>query len=311
MAPLSNTVFRIFGALLVVFILKHSADAKKVLNINDKVKDFVQKLGRQHNTKVVWWDMHGKPEKLLSKGDDYKKYQVSAKADPMRYGPRSNGTEKPDTVYVATFRNEQPSQSQKVIIERKTRRERHASWQSTKSIHLDVNVRTSLSLSGIFNFRAGVDYSYDLTSGESHVEKEVVEFSIKKEITIPPRTKVEVEWVITESVERYPWKSDVLLDGWFALWFEKRVHNHHLWFYPIDVIKDPDLKLHEPSGVVYTTEGIAEGVNLIRNELRVRQHDLVPETSASANTTTYRLKGGDVVSRTVNEPSVVGVKAWL
>ncbi|XP_050046194.1 uncharacterized protein [Dermacentor andersoni] len=310
MAPLLNTAFRVFGALLVVFILKNSADAKKVLNINDKVKDFVQKLGRQHNTKVLWWDMYAKPEKLLSKGD-YTKYQVFAKAEPMRYGARSNGTNIPNTVYVTRFHNEQPSHSQKVVIKRKTRREKHASWQSTKSIHLDVNVRTSLSLSGIFNFRAGLDYSYDLTSSESHVEKEVVEFEIEKEITIPPRTIVEVEWIITESVQRYPWKSDVLLDGWFALLFEKRVHNHNLWFHPIDVIKDPDLKLHEPSGVVFTTEGIAEGVNLITNDLRVRQYPLEAGTSASANTTTYHLKGRDVVSRTIKETSLAGAETSL
>lgn len=309
MAPLLNTALSIFGALLLVFILKNAADAKKVLDINDKVKNFVKKMEKQHNTKVSWWDMHGKSTKLLNK-DGNKKYHVWAKANPMHYGERSSGKKIPNTVYVMRFHNEQPAHSQKAIFKRTTIRKQHASWHSTKSIRIGVDVRASVSLSGIFAFKAGFDYNYDLTSGESYMATDSEEFTIQKEITIPPRTTVEVEWIVTEHVHRIPWESEVLIDGWFLMWFEKQVHNHHLWYHPIDVISDPDLKLHEPSGLAWNATGFAEGVTMIRSELRVRECDLVAKTWASSNTTTYTipLTERDIVTRTVDRTSPANAK---
>lgn len=305
MAHILNTAFRIFAALLVVFILKDSADAKKVVDINEKVKIFIEKLERQHKTKVVSWDLYGKSGKPLSTAGDNQKYQVWAKADPMHYGERLNSSKKQTSVYMNRFHNGQYLHDQKVTLEVKRRRTKYASFHSTKSIHIGVNVRTSLSLSGIFEFRAGVDFSYDLTTGESHMEKEEVEFTIKKEITIPRRTTVEVEWITTEHYQCYPWKSDVLIDGWFVIWFEKRVHNHHLWFHPIDVIKDHDFELHEPSGLAYTAEGIAEGITSITNELQVREYPLEARSSAPVNITTEPLTGNDIEVKVVNSTSHV------
>ncbi|XP_077502639.1 uncharacterized protein LOC144113438 isoform X2 [Amblyomma americanum] len=285
-------------------VLQNTAvDAKKVFDVNSKVKDFIRKLERQHKTKVSWWDMYGKQRWLVDRGDQYKKYQVTAKADPMTLDAESNRTLESDrtvksyTVYVNRFENHQPDHEQKTLIRRTTRREKEVSWFSTKSINIDVDVRATLSLFGVFNLGGSFEYSYDLRSGERHVEKEVEEFSIEKEITIPPRSTVEVEWVITETVESCPWKSDVVLDGWFAIWFERPVQRHHLWFHPIDAVRDPDLKLHDPSGVVYTTEGFAVGVTTVRNDLRVRQYS----HEGPQNETIYAvpLNESDVVSTTL------------
>ncbi|KAL1432389.1 hypothetical protein MTO96_013148 [Rhipicephalus appendiculatus] len=289
------------------FVVLKTADAKKVVDIDQKVKNFIEKLERQHNTKASWWDLYGKSGRPLGRAGDDKKYKVWAKADPMHYGEPLNSSKKEVSVYKNRFRNEQRLHDQKVTLQVKRRRMKYASWHSTKSIRIGANVRASLSLHGIFNLNAGFHYNYDLASGESHMEMEEVEFTIKKEITIPRRTTVEVEWITTEHYQRYPWKSDVLLDGWFVLWFEKRVHNHHLWFHPVDVIKDDDFELHDPSGLVCTTEGIADGVTLITNELKVREYPLETGniTTAPVNITTEPLTENEIEATIVNSTSLV------
>lgn len=299
-----NTAFRICAALLVIFMLKDSADAKKVVDIDKKVNDFIKKLERQHNTKALWWDMYGKSGRPLRREGDNEKYQVWAKADPMHYGERLNSSKKEVSVYVNRFHNGQRFHDQKVTLEAKRTRTKYASWHSTKSIHIGIHVRASLSLSGIFHLNAGLDHSFDLTRGESHMEKEEVEFTVKKEITIPPRTTIEVEWMTTEHYQRYPWKSDILIDGWFVTQFEKRVHNHHLWFHPIDVIKDDDFELHDPSGLVCTIEGVADGVTVITNELKVREYPLEAGISVPVNITTQTLTGNDIEVKIVNVTSL-------
>lgn len=33
--------------------------------------------------------------------------------------------------------------------------------------------------------------------------------------------------------QEIPWSAEVTASGWFAVWFEKKVDGHHLWFIPI------------------------------------------------------------------------------
>lgn len=300
MASLLTRMLGVCAALTVLLALQHAVDAKrKVFDINQKVKEFADKLARQHKTKVSWWDMYGKSEKLLN--EKYKKYHVTADAHPLSYGTLSGSTQKPRVVYATWFHNEQSDHPQDSTIKRTTRHVKHAQWFSTKSLNIDVDVRSSLSLMGTFSLTAGVHATYDLRSGESHMEREEVEYTIEHKITVPPLSSVKVEWVITDSLQTYPWTADVVVDGWFALWFEQRVHNHHLWFHPIDAIKDPELKLHDPSGVVYTAEGVSEGVTEVKNELRVKQYDLQTYGLVPVNVTTFRLPldGKTVACKTI------------
>ncbi|CAN7990520.1 unnamed protein product [Ixodes pacificus] len=81
-----------------------------------------------------------------------------------------------------------------------------------------------------------------------------------------------IEWVITDVTQEIPWTAQIDIEGWFAVWFRKRVNNHYLWFYPVSYLKDPLLK-GTKEGVRYTARGIFTGVRGTDSRIRVNQYD--------------------------------------
>lgn len=75
--------------------------------------------------------------------------------------------------------------------------------------------------------------------------------------------------------QEIPWSAEVTASGWFAVWFEKKVDGHHLWFIPISDLKDALLKSNPGSGsVTFTVQGVFTGVSNTKTHLRITNRDL-------------------------------------
>lgn len=266
------------GALLLVLVLQCEAQETFTFDLEEKVQKYVENWSAREKQPVSWWDMEGKHKHLIEHAYKYKKFKVTVTAGTLKYLEVRSTTAQPNVMHTQWIHNDSPIPT-KTTIRRKKVHTRSNSWHTDWAFHAGVNVTATAKIPFV-DIHSQITTSVNLKTGASESVAETEEFSIKKEVTVAPFSSVKVEWIITDFVQEIPWNAEVTARGWFAVWFDKKVNNHWLWFPPICRVTDPLLKSdcndnpNQGGSVKFTAKGTFVGVKNTETHLRVSKHDL-------------------------------------
>ncbi|XP_042148445.1 uncharacterized protein LOC120837589 [Ixodes scapularis] len=159
-----------------------------------------------------------------------------------------------------------------VSVKRTKTRTHQYSWQTQNTMSVGHSLSIEVGLPKVVSITGSFSKTVSLSKTTGQVETVSEEYTAEVKVTIPPMKSAKIEWVITDVTQEIPWTAQIDVEGWFAIWFRKRVNNHYLWFYPVSLLEDPLLK-ETKEGLSYTARGIFTGVRGTNSSLRVSQYN--------------------------------------
>lgn len=103
-------------------------------------------------------------------------------------------------IYTQWIHNDSPEPTKAIITRKKTHTRTH-SWHTQKAISkyaFDLNVETKYFF---VDTEREISMNMPLDYLAERSVKETEEFSVNKEITVPPMSSVKVEWILTDIVK--------------------------------------------------------------------------------------------------------------
>ncbi|KAG0445273.1 hypothetical protein HPB47_017471 [Ixodes persulcatus] len=203
------------------------------------------------------------------------RYKVSTRVDSFQYGNVSKSSSDAKVVYTEWSYNTMPTEPIVVTLKRTKTRTHQYSWQTQDAMSVDGSISIEVGLPKVVGGTASVRKTVSLTNTTGQVETVSQGYTVDVKVTVPPRKKAKIEWVITDVIQEIPWTAQIDIEGWFAVWFRWKVNDHYLWFYPVSRLEDPLLERTQ-EGVRYTASGIFTDVSGTEGQLRVSEYD-IPE----------------------------------
>uniref|UniRef100_V5I1M5 Putative salivary secreted peptide n=1 Tax=Ixodes ricinus TaxID=34613 RepID=V5I1M5_IXORI len=281
--------FHLAVALLLVLVHQHAAEELRAFDVDKKVASFVEGLSKTHKQKVMWWDIHGEHKRIKENLEKYGQYKVTVTAEALKYGEAKISSMTPNVVYTQWAHNGQPSSAQQVSVKRSTEREKSATWQTQTAFRSSFDLNATAKIPVVTNFQTQVESALDLKAARGGHHSETEAFTVREVINVPPMKSVKIEWIITDVVQEIPWTAEVIASGWIALWYENKVDNHWMWFYPVSSLRDPLLKNIGNNRVQFTAKGVLTASNAQEGHLRVTEFDLQQYARKPSPVKTYTI----------------------
>lgn len=127
------------------------------------------------------------------------RYKVKVSAGPLEYHKVRNSTAHPKVMYTQVIHNDSPEPTKATITKTNTHA-RTNTWSTEKAIRTGHTLTAAVK-TPFLEFGAETTRSVSLSHQSSQSSTETEQFSIQEEITIPPLSSVEVEWVVTDTVQ--------------------------------------------------------------------------------------------------------------
>ncbi|KAG0429297.1 hypothetical protein HPB47_023771 [Ixodes persulcatus] len=272
---MAGSVSLLLGAvfLLALAMQQTGAAQPRVFDLPKKIQEFVNQQSKSHNVPVVWWNMHGDHSHLIENAAEYSKYKVSTRVGSLQYGSVSKSSVLPKVVHTEWAHNSQPTKPIVVTVKREKTLTHQYSWQTQDTFSVGTSVSIEAGLPGVADVTSSFSATVSLTNTAGQVHTDAEKYAVDLGVTVPPMKSAKIEWVITDVTQEIPWTAQIDIEGWFAVWFREKVGDHFLWFYRVNVLKDPLLKETE-EGVRYTARGIFKGVHGSDSQLRVSEYDI-------------------------------------
>uniref|UniRef100_A0A4D5RLJ5 Putative cytotoxin n=1 Tax=Ixodes scapularis TaxID=6945 RepID=A0A4D5RLJ5_IXOSC len=259
--------------LLALVIQQTGAANPDVFDLPKKIQEFVDHKSRIFNVPVNWWNMYGNHSHLIEWAAKYRQYKVSSTVGSFQYGSVSKSSFEPRVVHTQWSHNNMPTEPIIVSVKRTKTRTHQYSWQTQNTMSVGHSLSIEGGLPKVVSITGSFSKTVSLSKTTGQVKTVSEEYTAEAKVTIPPMKSAKIEWVITDVTQEIPWTAQIDVEGWFAVWFRERVHDHHLWFYNVKELKDPLLEQTQ-KGVRYTARGIFTGVHGIDSRLNVSQYDI-------------------------------------
>uniref|UniRef100_V5GLM0 Putative cytotoxin n=2 Tax=Ixodes ricinus TaxID=34613 RepID=V5GLM0_IXORI len=273
----------ILGAVfLLAQAMQQTGAAKpRVFDLTKKIQEFVDLKSRFHNVPVDWWNMYGNHSHLIENAEKYGEYKVNSTVGSFQYGNVSKSSF--DTKVVSTERlyNDLHTGPVTVTGKRTKTRTYQYSWQTQEAVSVGGSISIEVGVPTVVGSTGSLSKTVSLSTTTGQVETVSEEYAVDVKVTVPPRKKAKIEWVVTDVIQEIPWTAQIDIKGWFAVWFREKIdfnsplgdNYHHLWFPHVRRLEDPLLKRTE-EGVRYTARGIFTGVHGAEAHLRVSEYDI-------------------------------------
>uniref|UniRef100_A0A131XY33 Putative secreted salivary gland peptide n=1 Tax=Ixodes ricinus TaxID=34613 RepID=A0A131XY33_IXORI len=259
--------------LLALAMQQTGAAGPRVFDLPQKIQEFVNQESRRFNVPVIWWNMYGDRSHLLENADKYGGYKVSSTVGSIQYGSVSKSSFDAKVVYTEWSYNHGPTEPIIVTVKRTKTRTHQYSWQTQEGVITVGSISIEAGLPKVVGATASVSKTLSLSTTTGQVETVSEEYAVDVKVTVPPRKKAKIEWVVTDVIQEIPWTAQIDIEGSFAVWFREKVDDHYLWFYRVRSLQDPLLE-ETREGVRYTARGIFTGVHGTEAHLRVSQYDI-------------------------------------
>lgn len=270
------------GFFFILLVVLCSGFETAVLDLQEKVIDYVYGVAERERNYVTWFDMEGKNSLLIKDPAKYKKYKVSTTASEVKYGEHKKTYVHPTVVYTQWYHNGQ-SIPTKVVMQRNIEHNRVTSWSFENVFRSETGTSLTFTVP-IKEFTLSVGQSHKVTASEmnayGYTTTVLEKFELKKEIVVKPGKSVKVEWIMKEYVQEIPWTAEVVAKGWFAAYYYYDIGYQYLWFYPICKITSRHLESNcerekEDGGYVkFLAKGVFTGVNETKLEIKVSEKNM-------------------------------------
>ncbi|CAN8001570.1 unnamed protein product [Ixodes pacificus] len=103
-------------------------------------------------------------------------------------------------------------------------------------------------------------FQMDYESKEGKTTKNQVVYIIDFQVTIPPQKSVDILVQILEQDEIVDWTADIIVSGYFTVYYKYMLGGRHLYIYPISLACSGQLVKVDLTSCVYKAEGTFKGV---------------------------------------------------
>ncbi|KIJ34445.1 hypothetical protein M422DRAFT_263400 [Sphaerobolus stellatus SS14] len=118
-------------------------------------------------------------------------------------------------------------------------------WSITEGLKIGVEISAEMKVPEVASIGAKLSTEMSLSTTQSRTSSEDRSWGLDVNVKTPPKRSVGVQAIVTVQAYDLPFTSTVSLDGYVAVWYNKRIdwnHDgdyHQLWFIPItEVIQD-------------------------------------------------------------------------
>uniref|UniRef100_V5HB14 Putative cytotoxin n=2 Tax=Ixodes ricinus TaxID=34613 RepID=V5HB14_IXORI len=272
---MADSVSHLLGAvfLLALAMQQTGAAETRVFDLPKKIQEFVNQQSKEHNVPVNWWNMHGNHNHLIENAEKYSKHKVSTTVGSLQYGSVSKSSVLPKVVHTEWAHNNQPTKPIVVTVKREKTLTHQYSWQTQNTFSVGTSLSIKVGLPDVADITTTFSATVSLTKTDGQVHTDAEKYAVDLGVTVSPMKSAKIEWVITDVTQEIPWTAQIDIEGWFAVWFQEKVNDHHLWFYDVRMLKDPLLE-ETKKGMRYTARGIFTCVHGTDSQLRVSEYDI-------------------------------------
>ncbi|XP_042144460.1 natterin-2-like [Ixodes scapularis] len=255
-----------------------------VFNLEEAVKTYANNLAALFNTKVSFYDMW-RTQSVLRERGVYRRYKLSVRASNFQFGEPTGEQKRPTQVYTATYTNQQEKADVTHTVSQTYQNTVSTTSKFVRGFKLNyktggsVGIPAVLSAGGEFSF----DYMFSGTTTKTETKTETLK--IDEKVAVPPKSTVQVTWYVTNTQMDFPWTATITVRGWFAVWFEKAIQGHFLWFFPVSQLArtDSSLTAIDRQAVTFEASGVFTKVDT--HDSRVFVHQLKSPKPAKPATT--------------------------
>ncbi|CAN8024913.1 unnamed protein product [Ixodes persulcatus] len=125
---------------------------------------------------------------------------------------------------------------------------------------MNVSVSVSVKVPLIGGGSGSRYFQMDYESKEGKTTKNQVVYIIDFQVTIPAHKSVDILVQIMEQEEILDWTADIIVSGYFTVYYKKMLGGRHLYIYPISLACSGPLVKIDLTSCVYKAEGTFKGV---------------------------------------------------
>ncbi|EEC14568.1 hypothetical protein IscW_ISCW010943 [Ixodes scapularis] len=125
---------------------------------------------------------------------------------------------------------------------------------------MNVSVSVSVKVPLIAGGSGSRYFQMDYESKQGKTTKNQVVYILDFQVTIPAQKSVDILVQILEQEEVVDWTADIIVSGYFTVYYKELLGGRHLYVYPISLAcSDPLVKI-DLTSCVYKAEGTFTGV---------------------------------------------------
>ncbi|XP_029842505.3 uncharacterized protein LOC8033874 [Ixodes scapularis] len=261
-----------------------SEESQFIFDLEKTVKRYADHFAARHETSVDFVDISAEHALMQERGV-YKRFKLTVTATNMEFGDAIGEHRQPTQVYTTTFTNRQRTDAIYSVSHSYTNTESAASklvkgFQTNYKTTFSIGAPLIASVGGSYSFQ----YSLSKTKSDIHTKIETLKIEVK--VAVPSNKTVQVTWYVINNVVDFPWTATVIVRGRFAVWFDRKVDDHHLWFFPASVLAhiDANLTIIDRFTVSFEAEGFFRKV--ATHDSRVFTYELESSRRATPATST-------------------------
>lgn len=171
----------------------------------------------------------------------YQQYKIGATVTNVHYQGTGTAIDMPGIVITDETVND-TSLVQKSVFKRSKSTTSTFTWTVHKAINVGISLTQKVGVPIVSSSTVNISASVSFDSTKSSTQTETQDWEINREVSVPPRTKVDMSWTINEKQSSATFYADIILTGYLAIWNNDKIDpnnpggddRHWLWFIPVD-----------------------------------------------------------------------------
>jgi len=287
-----------FGVLL----LSVSGCNGKIVDFDAHYKAWASRKAKEVRRSLSWTDAYGK-NKHLAERPQYSKYKIDVEYENVQYQSAIRNVAKPGFTFEEWYHNggTMPLTGRFAKTKAVTA---SFTWSITEGLKIGTENTFKAGIPGVVGGDLKFKTELSLSSTQAKTTTESETFTVENHIPVAPKTSVKAVFTVIEREVEVPWTANVLVDGWFACWFEPKWNGHWLWFYPVRHLANNDFQ-QVGNKIRYPAKGMFKGVRGVETVLTTEECDYDTLQNTGNCVAKYGVDSGPkVIERKIWHPSV-------
>lgn len=251
--------------------------SKKIENLADLANQWGKQFSKRNGTTRKWVDLHAKKEDMKK----YRKYKIKSKVLKVWYDQNFDKVSLPEQIMTSSFNNDSDGVGTATFNKSKETKTSFT-WSITEGLELGLSQEITAGVPEVAQSKTKLSTKISLNSTQEKTKSETNQWEINREISVPAHKSIEITWAIKEAKVTATFYADIEITGYFAIWNNKKVDGHWLWFIPVEDafremkkwgIKIPSQFSIKDNSVIYRAKGKCTGQAGLNDVFTVKNSD--------------------------------------
>ncbi|XP_077536625.1 uncharacterized protein LOC144148978 [Haemaphysalis longicornis] len=246
--------------------------SSEVFNLDVAAETYAKETAMRHGSRVAWKDCWYNHSYMLAR-KLYKPYQLRIQPGLFMLGEPETEVMEPTVVYKQTYTNNQ-SNEVRATFKQSRQHEETTTITTTSGFECNISASMSVTVKKVVGLGGGLAANFLLHKTEAQTNTTTKTISVEMDITVPPRSEVEVQWLVTDIKKDFPWEMDIAASGYCTIYYDRPVLNHHVQFLPVSYLAwrfPQHLRQLDQDTVLYTSRGNMTSVATWQHRVIVKE----------------------------------------